>query len=607
MEDSVIEKNYIKSQVVSKDIINIFQSAKMYTEQMSINRDIIKYLKEVKDREDIWGNKSYDYVYDYLVKIKESNPVHFLAWVANENANFYLDSENVVPEGDYDVKKRPWYSVAVNSRNVEFTYPYIEWETKKTVISSIKAIREDNNIIGFVVVDIMLDSIPEIFKNIGYVENEKKFLIDNDGIYIYHEDPEKIMNGSVNEKDDPLNKYVSEIYKKDGGFYNVIYMGKEYYMSSYEIGESGWKIISLTDTGVAKSEIYDVYSIIIGFMIISFILIIVLINFIIKIYADPYKILSSYASAISRGDFSKNIPKKYLDRTDEMGKICNAFQIMIEAFRNENILLEDKIKLKNEELKIQYDYIFKTEKMASLGNIVAGVAHEINTPLGIGVSIASHIESINAESLEKIRNGTMTKEDLIKFMKDVSESVDLLGSNLRRGANLVKNFKKVAVNQNNEEKEMFNLKENIESIIVSLRGEYKKKNHRIGLYCDGNLNIWSYPGLFSQIFTNLIMNSIFHGFQNTREGFIKIDCRIDNDKLMISYEDNGQGISPENMEKIYEPFFTTKRSEGSSGLGMNIIFNIITQNLDGKIEGYSQLGKYTKFEIEIPLNHYNYS
>ena len=154
---------------------------------------------------------------------------------------------------------------------------------------------------------------------------------------------------------------------------------------------------------------------------------------------------------------------------------------------------------------------------------------------------------------------------------------------------------------------MFNLKEHIESVIASLRGEYKKNNHRIGLYCDGNLNISSYPGMFAQIFTNLIMNSIIHGFRDKSEGFIKINCSLVENNLMITYEDNGIGISEEDMNKIYEPFFTTNRSEGSSGLGMNIIFNIITQNLNGRIEGYSKLGKFTKFEINIPLSHYNYS
>ena len=179
--------------MISKDITNIFENARIYTEQMSINRDIINYLKNVDERYKVRTDYNYKYVYDYLVKIKESDPVHFLAWVANKKANFYLDSSNISPGDDYLVSTRPWYDVAVDSSDVEFTHPYVEWGTQKNVISSIKAIREENNLIGFVVVDIMLDSIPEIFRRDNYGESEKDFLIDKEGIYIYHDDPQKIM------------------------------------------------------------------------------------------------------------------------------------------------------------------------------------------------------------------------------------------------------------------------------------------------------------------------------------------------------------------------------------------------------------------------------
>ena len=572
-----------------------------YTKQMALNRDIVAYLKSVKTREAIRNNSYYPFVYDYLVKVKESDPLHFLAWVANEEANFYLDSSGTVPDIDYEVRKRPWYEVAANSDTVEFTPPYVEWDTGKTVISSILALREGAEIYGFVVVDIMLDTLPSIFKDVSITENDHSFLVTQEGDYVYHEDLSKVMNSSIKDPEDPLNPYIDLIFKETSQLETIYYNGMPYYLSSYSVDNNKWQVVTLIDKNNINKSLYGIYFQIILLMILAFMLGIGTIHLVVRRHTKPYKLLVSFAEDIASGDYSKNIPDHYLARQDEMGEICNSFQSIITTFRRENVVLEEKIAQKNKELEQQYQYILETEKAASLGNLVAGVAHEINTPLGVGISTTSHIDLLNQNNLKLIESGNMTKNDLIQYFKDIEEATHLLTSNLNRAADLVKSFKKIAVDQSSEVRVKFNLKTTFEDVILSLRGEYKRQHHEIALVCEDSIELDSFPGAYTQIMTNLIMNSIQHGFKEKTNGHIRITCKVKNNVLTIHYEDDGKGVAEENRKKIIDPCLTTNRQNGNSGLGMNVIYNISTQTLSGKISLESEEGDYTRFIIEIPI------
>lgn len=601
VRDDLLEKTYLQSESISKDVSNIFENAQLYTKQMALNRDILAYLKSVKTREAIRNSSYYPFVYDYLIKVKASDPLHFLAWVANEEANFYLDSSGTVPDTDYEVKKRPWYDVAVKSDTVEFTPPYVEWDTGKTVISSILALREGEKIYGFVVVDIMLDTLPSIFKDVSITENDHSFLVTQEGDYVYHEDLNKVMKASINDPEDPLNPYINLIFRDATQLETIYYNEKPYYLSSYSVDNNKWQVITLIDKTSVSKELYRIYFLIIMLMIVAFMVGIGIIHLVVRRHTKPYKLLVSFAEDIATGDYSKNIPDHYIAREDEMGEICNSFQSIITTFRRENVVLEEKIDQKNKELEQQYQYILETEKAASLGNLVAGVAHEINTPLGVGISTTSHIDLLNQKNLDLIESGNMTKNDLINYFKDIDEATHLLSSNLNRAADLVKSFKKIAVDQSSEVRVKFNLKATIEDVILSLRGEYKRQHHEIVLECDDSIELDSFPGAYTQIMTNLIMNSIQHGFKEKINGHINITCKVKDNVLYVHYEDDGRGVAEENRKRIFDPFFTTNRQNGNSGLGMNVIYNIITQTLSGKISLESEEGGYTRFIIEIPI------
>ena len=241
------------------------------------------------------------------------------------------------------------------------------------------------------------------------------------------------------------------------------------------------------------------------------------------------------------------------------------------------------------------------EKLASLGGLVSGVAHEINTPLGVAVSAASLMEVNNEKYKQLLKEGNLTKTGLISYMESVEETTAILSSNLLRAAELVKSFKAIAVNQASEERTKFNFKEYIGAILLSLKHEYKNRDIKFEVNCPTDLVVDNYSGAFSQIFTNLIMNSLIHGFKDNKSGLISIKVETINDILKIEYSDNGNGMSEEVRRHIFEPFFTTNRGKGGSGLGLNIVYNLVSGKMNGKIGCNSELGVGTKFIMEFRI------
>ncbi len=244
--------------------------------------------------------------------------------------------------------------------------------------------------------------------------------------------------------------------------------------------------------------------------------------------------------------------------------------------------------------------LVEAEKMASLGNLVAGIAHEINTPIGAGVTYASYFQEIVEEMNSKFAEGTVTKSSFVDFLEKGSEVSRGLMINLNRAAELVRSFKEIAVDQTHLEKRNFNLKEYIEEILISLKKLISQAGHTISLNCPDDLTIESYPGQISQVLLNLIMNSLTHAFSDDDEGELLIDISVENEDIIIVYSDNGKGVSEKVKKQIFDPFFTTKRNEGGSGLGMNIVYNLVTQSLGGNITCVSSEGEGIAFHITIP-------
>lgn len=267
----------------------------------------------------------------------------------------------------------------------------------------------------------------------------------------------------------------------------------------------------------------------------------------------------------------------------------------------EKATLEQMVNERTEELRIAMTELYEKEKMASLGGLVSGVAHEINTPLGVSVSAASYLKTINDQIVAQMVEGKMTKSQLMEYFHNLDETSKILNTNLFRASELVKSFKEISVSQITEELSFFNFNEYLHMVLLSLKHEYKNSGHIIEVNCDEELVINSYPGVYAQIFTNLIMNALIHGLKDMENGKIHIEVEKEQMTFQIHFWDNGVGIPEEALAKIFDPFFTTNRGSGGSGLGLHVVYNLVTAKLGGKIRCQSVVGEGTHFYIRIPL------
>ena len=245
-------------------------------------------------------------------------------------------------------------------------------------------------------------------------------------------------------------------------------------------------------------------------------------------------------------------------------------------------------------------HLVQSEKMAALGGLVAGVAHEINTPVGIGVTAASLLEEKTRECAALFSTQAMKRSDLEAYFQLALESSAMILSNLGRASDLIQRFKQVAVDQSCEEINTFRLKECLENHIMSLRPMLKKGAHSVQLQCHEDIVLKSYAGALGQIVSILIMNSLLHGFEGMNDGVISIEALDQSNDIVLTYRDNGKGIPKENLEHIFEPFFTTKRNHGGTGLGLHILYNLVTQTLGGRINMESKYGQGVVFRMQIP-------
>lgn len=246
--------------------------------------------------------------------------------------------------------------------------------------------------------------------------------------------------------------------------------------------------------------------------------------------------------------------------------------------------------------------LVQSQKMASLGSLVAGISHEINTPIGIGVTSASSIEEEVTSLSSKYQKGEMKKSDLERFLTHVKEGSDILSQNLRRASELISSFKQVAVDQTDDVYRAVKLYDYIEEIITSMRPKLKKTLVKVENNISKDIVLYTKPGALYQIVSNFIDNSLIHGFEQNCSGTISISSELNKNNFKLIYEDTGKGIDDSIKARIFDPFFTTRRGEGGSGLGLNVVYNLITSTLKGKIEVTSKINQGTRFDILLPTN-----
>ncbi len=253
-----------------------------------------------------------------------------------------------------------------------------------------------------------------------------------------------------------------------------------------------------------------------------------------------------------------------------------------------------------EELKATQEHLVQAEKMASLGGMVAGVAHEINTPLGVGITASSILATHTKQFLAKLKEGDVPDSTYTQYAMIAGETVKMLEANLLRAAELVKSFKQIAVDQTSSQKRRFGVGELIEETLMSLQPKLKKTKLKVKTSYD-DFFVIGHAGAFTQILTNFIVNSIVHAYDEGQEGTLRIHARLEDSILVLVYSDDGRGMNEEQRRKIFEPFYTTKRGAGGTGLGMHIVYNLVHKEEGGAIQVKSEPGQGAEFTVRLPV------
>jgi signal transduction histidine kinase len=320
----------------------------------------------------------------------------------------------------------------------------------------------------------------------------------------------------------------------------------------------------------------------------------------------PLQQIMAAMQAITSGDYDRHV--QGTGANDEVGAMARA----VEVFRENAIAkrkTEDELRTSKEkaesalfELNAAQQNLIDAERLAALGGLVAGVAHEVNNPIGISLTVASSFAR-RAETFEaELRSDTqLRRSQLEEFVRSSRDAAQQLVANLHRAGELIQSFKQVAVDRSRAERRQFSLSEATDQIIASLRPVLKKAPITLSVEVPEGLMIDSYPGAYGQILTNLFLNAANHAFADGRAGAITISARPrGNDDVEIIFTDNGAGMTPDVQRQAFDPFFTTRRNEGGTGLGLHIVYNLVTQQLGGRMMLDSRLGQGTTFRIIMP-------
>ncbi len=328
-----------------------------------------------------------------------------------------------------------------------------------------------------------------------------------------------------------------------------------------------------------------------------------------RIVFDPLKQLRDglFDLATRGSDEVEELPD---NRHDELGEVIrgfNAIQRKVKSNIQRIREAEDEARKSAQtttkaldDLRRTQESLLQAERLASLGGLVAGVAHEINTPVGIALTSASVLMEATEKVQAAVLDGNIKKSDITRYLETAAESTRLIMNNAYRAAHLIHSFKQIAVDQVSEARRRFELRDYINEVVSSLQPKLKKTRITVSIACPPDIMLDSYPGALAQVITNLTLNCVEHAFGAEDEGRIMIGVAQQGDWIEMQVTDNGKGIPPDMLDKVFDPFVTTRRGQGGTGLGLNIVFNLMAKQFAGSITVTSVLGQGASFVLRMP-------
>ncbi len=318
----------------------------------------------------------------------------------------------------------------------------------------------------------------------------------------------------------------------------------------------------------------------------------------------PLDDLAGNMAAIVGGDLERQ--PAALGASDDIGRMARAVEVFrqnaIAKQRAERDLVgaKDRAETALAHLRDTQESLIEAEKLAALGGLVAGVAHEVNNPIGISLTVASTLSRRIDAFAKDVERGELRRSKLTEFVEGSREAASQLELNLQRAGEMVQAFKQVAVDRSHAERRSFDLAEATDQIVASLRPTLRRASVTLSVSIPANVVLDSYPGPYGQVVTNLFMNALNHAFPDGRAGIFSIEAQVEGEMVVMTFADDGIGMTSEVQRQAFDPFFTTKRGSGGTGLGLNIVFNIITRRLGGRVTLGSVPGQGTTFRVLLP-------
>lgn len=540
-------------------------------------------------------------------------------YIGLSDGRFFDGADSTAPP-DFDPRLQNWYLEAQDKIGIVVTKPYIDKITNRQAVSFILPLRSPfGKLRGVLGAEVQLAALSNLTRDITLNGAGYAFIIDKDGTFIAHPDPAKL--GTLLQNDKTFPGMADSLLQQNEGAKTFENNNGIQHLQFRKLSSTGW-IMAIT---VPEAEMYRELTKMKWQFTVTTLLVMLLVSslamFLYHQFVSPLVALGQKALQVAEGDLHSLAALPENERKDEVGQLTASFNEMLTnvALREQERIRQleqgtlelqqantqlqatnDELHDALEQLQQTQGQLIESEKMAALGNLVAGIAHEINTPIGVGVTAASHLEQTTSEFSLHYQNGSISRQELTDYLSDNREAAKILLTNLDRAARLVRNLKQVSLDQASETIRTFGIKEYLGEILLSLHPKLKKTRHLINIDCPPDLTLTTFPGAFAQVTINLIVNSLTHAFTADESGEIDVQITLDNETVIFVYADNGCGMDSATLSRIYEPFFTTKRGAGGSGLGLYLLYNIITQQLNGTVSCSSVPGKGTRFTIKLP-------
>lgn len=513
-----------------------------------------------------------------------------------ENQRFYsLSTEVEYVEPDFDAIQLQLASCDFSEQ--ELCWPGVESNINSNskhelIIPAIRRITLLNETtmveepIGFLYLGFSVSSLHRILMATAISEDMAMIVVDRERHIIFHPDPNQI-GTQVN----PL--YLPD---SDGVAQQADVNGLPSVLISLTAPNTGWRFVVSVPKHKLYQGVYQIIGLASGLLLLTLIILVFVWFNVRDRILIPLNVLTAAMKDKQKSVAGYDSDKSQLREIQTLFYWYNNYVAVVEQKDKQ----AEELRSAYEQLQLTQEQLIESEKMAALGKLVAGVAHEINTPIGVSITSLSYAIELHQQLAERFASNQMKRSDLQNFLEKSQQGLEISANNLNRATRLVETFKTVATEQHIEEVQRFSMAGYLSSTIISLEPKARRKNVTILWSCAPDIELVSYQGVLWQLLSNLVINSLTHAFDDRETGSISLEVVDLAQDIELVYRDDGCGMDEDTCSQIFLPFFTTKRNAGGTGLGMHIAYNLVTQKLAGCIRCTSTLGEGVEFRIRFP-------